>query len=75
MISPGSVLHLLHILCLMGVCDMLLQHIHLAFVFTPVPLLTVYVAYNSSFGGSAGLEKPFIQEACVQWITDQLHAL
>ena len=54
---------------------MLLQHIHLAFVFTPVPLLTVYVAYNSSFGGSAGLEKPFIQEACVQWITDQLHAL
>ena len=26
MISPGSVLHLLHILCLMGVCDMLLGH-------------------------------------------------
>ena len=26
MISPGSVPHLLHILCLMGVCDMLLRH-------------------------------------------------
>ena len=49
--------------------------IQLVFVFTLVPLLTVYVAYSSSFRGSAGLEKPCIQEACVQWITDQLHAL
>ena len=49
--------------------------IQLAFVFIPVPLLTAYVAYSSSLRGSAGLEKPCIQEACGQWITDQLHAL
>ena len=47
----------------------------LAFVFILVPLLTVNVAYSSSLKGSAGLEKPCIQEACVQLITDQLHVL
>ena len=43
--------------------------IQLAFVFILVPLLTTYVTYRSSLRGSAGLEKPSIQEACVQLIT------
>ena len=49
--------------------------IQLAFVFILVPLLTAYITYNSSLNGSAGLEKPCIQENCVQLVTDQLHAL
>ena len=46
-----------------------------AFVFILMPLLTACVAYSSSLMGSAGLERPCIQEDCAQLITDQLHAL
>ena len=49
--------------------------IQLAFVFILVHLLTAYIPYNSSLRSSVGLEKLCIQEACVQLITDQLHAL
>ena len=63
----------LHILYLMGVCDMLLWHYSISVVFILVPLLIANVTYSSSLRGSAGLEKPCIQEACVQRITD--HAL
>ena len=75
MISPGSVPHLLHILCLMGVCDMLLRHYSIS-----VCLYTGALAYciyhlQQLFKRLCRAEKPCIQEACVQLVTDRLYAL
>ena len=75
-ISPGSVLCLLHILCLMGVCEMLLWNCSVSIcLYTGALVYCLLFTYSSSLRGSAGLEKPCIQQACVQLVTDQFHAL
>ena len=53
----------LHILYLMGVCDILLRHYSIS-VCLYTGALAYCICHGSSLRGSAELEKPCIQEAC-----------